>query len=63
MPWQSPLRRDDLTRRIDKIAQRLPPDGGVRIEHPVHHGHGPEATNPHYDTQDPRCPHDAWVES
>jgi hypothetical protein len=35
-----PLRRDDLSRRIDKIAQRLPPDGGVRIEHPVKHGHG-----------------------
>ena len=29
------LRRDDLSRRMDKIAQRLPADGGVRIEQPV----------------------------
>jgi hypothetical protein len=34
-----------ISRRIDKIAQRLPPDGGVRIEHPVQNGHGPESSN------------------
>jgi len=34
------LLRDDLSRRIGKIAQRLPPDRGVRIEHPVQDGHG-----------------------
>jgi hypothetical protein len=35
-----PLRCDDFSRRIDEIAQHLPPDGGVRIEHPIQHGHG-----------------------
>jgi hypothetical protein len=35
------LRRDDLSRRMDKIAQDLPADGGVRIEQPVDSVHGP----------------------
>ena len=29
------LRRDDLGRRVDEIAQHLPADGGIRIEQPV----------------------------
>src|SRR6266542_1609947 len=33
------LRRDDLSRSMDKIAQHLPADGGVRIEQPVQYGH------------------------
>src|SRR5262245_60570361 len=30
---------DDLRRRMDKIAQHLPADGGVRIKQPVQYGH------------------------
>ena len=37
------LRRDDLSRRMDKIAQHLPADGGVRIEQPAQYGHAAES--------------------
>jgi hypothetical protein len=36
------LRSDNLSRRMDKIAQHLPPDGGIRIEQPVQHRHAAE---------------------
>src|SRR6267142_3995450 len=38
------LLRDDLSRRMDQIAQHLPADGGVRIEEPVQNVHAPEST-------------------
>jgi hypothetical protein len=36
------LCRDDVRRRMDKIAQHLPADGGVRIEQPVQDVHAAE---------------------
>src|SRR5262245_343368 len=33
------LRRDDVSRRLYKITQYLPPDGGIRIEQPVQYRH------------------------
>src|SRR5262249_5980304 len=37
------LRRDDVYRCVDKIAQYLPPDGRVRIEQPIQYGHAAES--------------------
>jgi hypothetical protein len=38
-----PLGRDELGRRLGEVTQRLPVDGGIGIEQPLHHGHGPRA--------------------
>src|SRR6266566_3863796 len=35
------LRRDNIWRRIGKIAQHLPADGGVGVQQPVQYGQGP----------------------
>jgi len=34
------LRPDDVSRRMDKIAQHLPADRGIGIEQPIEWGHG-----------------------
>ena len=48
------LRRDDLCRRVDKIAQYLPADGGVGVEQPIHHSHRPSLRSPSASVQSHR---------
>ena len=38
------FRRDELSGRMNKIAQHLPADRGIPIEQPVQYGHAREST-------------------
>ena len=35
-----PFRRHSVGRRVGEIPQRLPPDGGIGVQHPIEYGHG-----------------------
>jgi hypothetical protein len=39
------LGRDDLRRRVGKVAQGLPADRGIGVEQPVENGHEAESSN------------------